>query len=773
MQRYLLFVILFFVCFQAMAKRTAGTWQEYLSYNGAFKIAVSSDKIFCATEGGLFYYDLEDNTINRFGDDIELSDNSISTIAYSDENDVLVIAYSNSNIDLLYDNGDLINLTDIKRKSMDGDKSINNIAFSDNEALLACGFGIVVLNLKKHEIKDTYYIGDGGTTMNINDVETDDDNIYAATDEGIYQADQSDDLANYANWSHVDNISYADNAFSHLVNHAGNIIANYSAGEWSSDKLFILDNGTWKSYNTSISYAYDMQSNGTYLTIAGRNIFYVIDENNTIIGKINSYSFSGNETSEIDPLSLAVDDNGTIWVADDDYDLVKINDDTYEKMTPPGPLSNDMFYLGTNGNDLWIAPGNYTGWKDPEFQRYNEAEGWTYFTNDNYEELDKDEFYNIVSIEVDPSNSKHVYVSSWGGGLLEFLNDEFVQRYYNQNSVLESALPSQPNEPYTWVADMAYDSKGNLWVTNAQCEHNLHKLSSDGTWESFILEDIKNEYNPIGIIVTERDDKWILVSGNGVYVVNDDGDEMKQLAVKTYFNNGDVEIITKMNDVYSIAEDDDGEIWIGTTNGVAVYSSPRRVWTAETFYGTRPSVDMDDGLYHPLLSGKTVTSIAVDGANRKWLGTTGYGVYLVSESGDEQILHFTSDDSPLLSDNILSISINDKTGEVFFGTDEGLVSYQGDATGGEQTYDSAYVYPNPVRETYTGDITVTGLIPNSDVKITDITGNLVYKTTSLGGDITWDGKNLNGHRVKTGVYLIFCNDEDGEETKILKLLFIH
>ena len=149
------------------------------------------------------------------------------------------------------------------------------------------------------------------------------------------------------------------------------------------------------------------------------------------------------------------------------------------------------------------------------------------------------------------------------------------------------------------------------------------------------------------------------------------------------------------------------------------------------------------------------------------------GVYLVSESGEEELLHFTTENSSLLSNNIKAIAINQKNGEVFFGTDEGLISYQGEATGGNDSYSDVYVYPNPVRETYSGNVTITGLIPNTDIKITDISGNLVFKTTSLGGQAIWDGKNLNGNRVKTGVYLVFCNDEYGEETHITKLLFIN
>lgn len=772
MRRFILPALFLLTFFVSQAQREQGSWQDYLSYNNASKVAVASDKVYCLTEGGLFYYDLEDNSVNKLGNSIQLSDFGVSTIAYSDENNALVIVYSNSNIDLLFDNGELVNLSDIKRKSIPGNKNINNICFSGNEAYLACGFGIVVLNLDKQEVKDTYYIGDGGSSMEVNDVETDNNTIFAATNQGIYQADKTDtDLANYANWIHAETIPHSNGTFNHLVYHGGNIIANYAAGEWNMDEMFILNNGTWEPYNSSIRYAFDMQSNGNYLTIAGRNVVFIIDSNHQRIGEIRDYAFTDRTQEDIDPRSAAVSSDGSVWIADHDEVLVRYYSESFEQTLPPGPINNSMYFVGAFNSEIWMAPGGRTGYIRPLWQRFNNN-GWTYFSEETHPELTG--FHNILAIEVDPNDPNHFFVASWGGGLLEYRNDEFVERYYNLNSPLETALPEQPNEPFTRVGGLSFDSNGNLWMTNAECAHNLHKLSPSGDWESFELPEVANRYNVTDIIVNENDDKWILVpSGHDAYVVNKNGDQIKRLLVTTYFSNGTDNITTRMNDVYSIAEDQDGAIWIGSSKGVAVYSNPSRIWSSDNFYATQPGLDLNDGIYHPLLETETVTAIAVDGANRKWLGTQGSGVFLVSETGEAEVLHFTTENSPLLSNNILSIAINQKNGEVFFGTDNGLISYQGEATGGADSYNNVYVYPNPVRETYDGPVTIAGLIKNTDVKITDISGNLVFKTTSFGGQAVWDGTNLNGNRVKTGVYLVFCNDENGAETHITKILFIH
>jgi ligand-binding sensor domain-containing protein len=275
------------------------------------------------------------------------------------------------------------------------------------------------------------------------------------------------------------------------------------------------------------------------------------------------------------------------------------------------------------------------------------------------------------------------------------------------------------------------------------------------------------------IIVTRNNDKWIIVPrGRDVYVVNKDVTRKKYLPVTSYFNNGQQEIVNRMNDVYSIAEDLNGDIWIGTSMGIAVFATPHRVWQEGTYYAYQPSLELGDGIYHPLLETETISAIAVDGANRKWLGTKSSGLYLVSARGDKEISHFTTDNSPLLSNNITSLALHPKTGELFIGTDLGLISYQGDAPEGELSFEQVYVYPNPVRETYHGPVTIKGLMKDADIRITDVAGNLVHKTKSLGSQVVWDGKNLNGRRVSTGVYFIFAADAIGEQTHIAKLLFI-
>ncbi len=777
MQKLILSVFFLVLIFQTQAQRAKSSWQDYLSFTNATQIAVGSDKIYCATEGGLFYYDLQDNSIQKITQSEGLSDVGIETIMYSEENNVLIVAYTNSNIDLIDGSGTISNLTDIKRKQITGDKNINNITFSGNEALLACGFGIVVLNLDKREVKDTYIIGEEGAFLCVNDVEVFEDNIYAATDEGLYVADRnSSNLLDYQSWERIENVPRSSQKFSQLVVHAGVLIANYTPDEYNLDEMYRLNGSNWERYLPDILYLYDIQSNGTYMAATSRSEVYLVDNNHNLLAKINSYTLADETVSPINPRSTGISSDGSVWIADYSNGLVHVSGNNFEAIYPSGPMDNNIFSLYTNGADLWVAPGGRTDawnntWQAPRFQLFRGSE-WTNFTKTQYPELDN--FFDIVCIAADPANPDHIFLGSWGGGLLEFQGNQFLNRYTNKNSPLETALPEKPDDPYVRIGGLDFDSEGNLWITTAESTKSLHKLSSSGEWESFELPEVADEYNIGQVVVTQNNDKWILLPrGHDLYVVDKTGSQKKHLSLISYFNNGTNEIFNRMNDVYSIAEDLEGDIWIGTSKGVAVYSSPSRIWETGSFYASQPSLDLGDGVYHPLLETETVTAIAVDGANRKWVGTKSSGVYLISETGEEELLHFTHENSPLLSNTITTIAINEKTGEVFFGTEEGLISYQGDATGGNDTFENVYVYPNPVRETYDGPVTITGLVEDTDVKITDISGNLVYHTTSLGGDAIWDGKNLNGNRVKTGVYLVFCNDKTGEETRITKLLFIH
>lgn len=320
-------------------------------------------------------------------------------------------------------------------------------------------------------------------------------------------------------------------------------------------------------------------------------------------------------------------------------------------------------------------------------------------------------------------------------------------------------------------------------MTNSGCAKMLKMLEPDGTWHSYNIGSgvVTSGYQNVvaeHLLVDSRGYKWITFpredalnryhlvafTDNGTY--DNLGDDK--------FARVDMNVAAEVNSstVYCIAEDLDGEIWIGTDKGVKVIHFPSKI-----FDGTAHPKNIlleQDGYVSVLFEFEEITAIAVDGANRKWIGTSKAGVFLMSEDGQKQLQHFTAEDHPLFSNQITAISVDPLSGEVFFGTSKGLVSYRGTATGGFVTYEELPVYPNPVRHGYSGPVAVNGLKANSLCKITDASGHLIWQGYSNGGELIWYCVDMFGKRPATGVYYVMCSDnETGKEKIVTKFLFVN
>jgi ligand-binding sensor domain-containing protein len=324
------------------------------------------------------------------------------------------------------------------------------------------------------------------------------------------------------------------------------------------------------------------------------------------------------------------------------------------------------------------------------------------------------------------------------------------------------------------ISDIKFDSDGNMWALSSEVNHPIVVKTKNDTWHSFSMNQ-----NQIGLffddlLIDNYNQKWgILARGNGLFVFNDNNtldnpndDQYKIL--NTNINSGNLPSLQ----TYSLTEDLDGEIWVGTDKGIAVFYDPGAVFSGYNFDAQQILITEGDyGQY--LLSEEKIKCITIDGANRKWVGTEKSGLFLLSEDGQEEIFHFTKNNSPLFSDNIIDIAINHENGEVFIGTIKGLISYRSDATQGIHSQGKTHVFPNPVSESYVGAIAINGLASNANVKITDIAGNLVFETIANGRQAIWDGKNKAGERAATGVYLVFSADLNGDDKVVSKIMFIH
>jgi len=755
-------LLLVLSCQYINAQKPLGTWSSYLPYNQAKRLAISEGKVYCVTEGGLFYYNTTDNSINKIGREDGLSDVGISVIAYSKSADVLLVAYENANLDLIYGN-EIFNISDIKRQAILGDKGIYDVYFIGNYAYLACGFGLVTINLEKREIKETtYFYNTEGAQLRVDAISSFNDTLYCITDEGLFKGSlQGVNLIDFNNWELVDRFSGGTSTLNTIASDDDYIYVNVN-NPVDEDTIYRYNGSKWSVYQWYSS----------------NNIRYLNTKDNQLIivsgFDVDVYSQTGEKIKHYyigSPRFADIDDNDILYVADKIRGLMKIPNG-WEKISlyPEGPAGINVNSIEIENGKLLAVPG---GIGSSMKNLYRNAEVYT-FSENKWRSWKEDSIKDLIQIAIDPDDTTHYFAASWGYGLLEFQNNKLTEVYLDQNSTLRSVIPGQK---FFRLGGICFDHQKNLWVTNSAVENPLSVLKADGTWKSFSLNNELGSMNLGDIITTQQGYKWFILSnGNGLFVYNDNGtidneddDEFKKISVKDENNK----VIT--NDIYSIAEDKDGNIWLGTSQGIVVYYNPGAVFTDDPFYARIIIVPRNDGsdLGDPLLGTETVTSIEVDGANRKWLGTKNAGAFLVSDDGLEQIYSFNVENSPILSNTITDIAINDQTGEVVFGTAKGIISYMNEATEPDDLFRDVYVFPNPVREDYDGDIVISGLIEDTYLKITDLNGNLVAEMKSLGGRAVWDGTNLHNERVHTGVYLVFCSNQDGSLTHVTKLLFIH
>jgi ligand-binding sensor domain-containing protein len=744
------------------AQLAIGDWDTHLSYNEARQVADGIDRIYCGTKNGLFYYHRTDNTVQTLTRVDGLSDQEINTISFSRDLNTLMIGYANGNIDIIQGT-EIYNIPDIKREQITGNKTIHNILFINEYAYLSCGFGIVVINIPKKEIKDTYYIGENGGLINVYDIAFEGTWLYAGTENGVYLADiNNPNLIDYNNWTRITNVPNSHGKFSSVCWFGDKLFANFRPETGSADSLYYYQEGIWHQFQTiESSTIYHVGKSHDRLLVVSNTYVGVYDTDNQKIRHLFANS----------PNHAVLDDDNILWAADRGAGMLfSPNEWTRETIAPNGPLSADAVSIAILDDIVYTVAGSVTsGWNNTfNHAELNTLHGnfWTGTSTVDYRDL--------INLAIDPADKHHVFAASWGYGLLEYRNGELVEAYDETNSTLQTYIQ---DKNFYRLGGIVFDGAGNLWVTNSNVPEPISVRKPDGTWISYDLNG-KLKVNALSrIINTKYNHHWVLCAqGKGLFAFDMNGtldDESDDSYEK--FDVVDVNNKVISNSVFSIAEDNNRNIWVGTDKGIVVYYSPSRVFDEGLFYGQQIIVPRNDGtgLADILLGTEKVTAIAVDGANRKWVGTAKAGVFLFSDDGLETIHHFTSDNSPLLSDNIFEIAIDSKNGTVYFGTEKGLISYKSTAIDGKDNFGDVYVYPNPVREDYQGEIVVTGLVENVNVKITDINGNIVFETTALGGQAIWDGRTFSGNRVRTGVYLIFCTNEDGSQTHITKLLVIN
>jgi hypothetical protein len=738
-----------------------GSWREHLPYQGAQDVTASEQNIYCATPYSLFRINLATKEVERLSKVSGLSETGINTIRYDATGKKLYIAYTNSNIDVLDDKG-IHNIPDLKREAIAGDKNIYQIYPSGNRCYLSTGLGVIVLDADKLEIRDSWLIGNNGGYVKTNGFTEQNSFFYAATEEGLKKTPAGNaNPADFHNWQNLSGSNGLAAAPAKAVVRLSNKVVVVQ-----NDSLFVENGNAW---NLFFANGWPVVS----INVSENRLFVMQRQANgasrvVVLNADGSVSQLLQQPGVISFPKNAISINNEYWVADlfgglshwqgNTPDVYRLNS-PYDIASGSLGFYHDIFYATAGSiNDSWNYQYNRSG-------IFRLADGnWTNYNQYSYPVLDS--LMDFITVTVDPRDES-VWAGSYGGGLLHI-------KANNQLEIFKQASPigGTIGDPASFrVAGLAFDADNNLWIANFGSDHQLHVLKNDGSWRSFTAPFQLNLNAAAQIVIDEAGQKWIASPlGNGLMVF-DDNHTIDQTADDKWrlYRTGSGQGNLPSNEIMSLALDKSGFLWVGTENGVGVIQCPESAFAngCETIW----PVIQEGAFANYLFKGQQVRSIAVDGADRKWMATS-TGAWLIGPDGDKVLAHFTEDNSPLLSNDVKSIAINGATGEVFFATAKGIVSFRGSATEAAETKAKVLVYPNPVPPGFNGTIGIRGLPENSMVKITETNGRLVFQTRSLGGQAIWNGRDYRGQQAASGIYLVLAADETKTEKVVAKIVII-
>ncbi|OYQ36643.1 hypothetical protein CHU92_09625 [Flavobacterium cyanobacteriorum] len=769
----ILFLLLLLAPFAGISQNNR-LWKSYYSYTNIVDLSQSANKVFAAGENAVFFKNLSTAEIKTITSVDGLKTETVTAIHHSTAFNKTLVGNDNGLLLVINSDNSVASRIDIVQEAtvQSNRKRINHIYEHEGKAYISCDFGIAVFNIATLEFGDTFYLGPNGAEVPVRQATVHNGYIYAACGDnaGIRRGlVASPNLNDYNQWE-----MYNFGSWFFITTHNNTLIGG------DSNTIFKFSGPNIFSVVHSFSFAtplLDLRSvNGSLMATVINNV-RVYNEQlqlqasiNIIPGETSPTNFSC-ATILNDQLFIGTQNKGVFATFINNLSIIS-------NITPNGPLRSNIFSLEKSANALWAVFGGYSSFYEPNEAEYGisklTAEGWTSIPYEDIEEKNEgNQVASLSDIVVNPNNENEVYIGSFHNGLVKITGDQVEEVFTplntnsNGNEGLQSLFTSQfPNYRSVRVNGMTYDRQGNLWMLNTRIPKPLKVLRTNGSWVSYSFEGIiantfEGEYGKM--VIDKNGTKWIPSLNDGLIAFNE-GQNDKFIVMKNDSN-------LPSTYVRCVAIDNRNQLWIGTQKGLRVLRGVDRFLT-ENELTTNAIIILEDGLAQELMFEQFITDIKVDGANNKWIGTATAGAFLVSPDGQQTLFHFTKLNSPLPSNNINDIEIDPVTGEVFFATDRGMVSYQGTSTKAEENLNNVYVFPNPVRPGFEGDVNISGLIDKANIKITDIEGNLVFETTSEGGTVLWNTTAFGRYKVASGVYMIFIASEDGSETKVKKVMIV-
>lgn len=765
--RLFLWICITPVLLKAQTDLRIGQWFNQIPYNSGNKITQSDEAVYYATDLAILRIQKSDLSTSKISTIEGLSGSRINAIYYHQEAKALIVAYSDGLIDLMDEDGTSA-IPFIKiYNNLPISKNINSITKRNNNSVfINADFGLLSLNLNSKLIEFTIFTDN----LKINNTLLYNNAYYSATSKGIYVFDLSQGslIEDFANWK-IMNLSNGLNpneSYKQVLIHSNELFV------LERDELFKLNNGNFdlirRIQDFSFVHGY---GEGKDLILSMK---YDFNEETklVILRSTNDWLDIGGDCV-INNLESLQEPSGRTWLADKRSGFRYFEDflNPCAQINIPGPYNINVFDIKSHSDGIYVSSG---GW-DETFTYLYRTDGvftykdksWDYINSLNNSFFKTNNIQDILRSEESKDHSKLFY-ASFQQGLIQF--DRATAEYklfnhLNTNNILGSAVgdPSRVR-----ITGLDFDPKQEvLWIADYLAAKPVVSLDKTGNFKSYRLPG-NTPTNIINITVDNNGYKWLVFrDGLGVF---DEGDPNNpnddRIAI---LNSSNTNITT--NIIYNVTVDIEGDVWVGTAAGPVIFECGSSIFDG-TCKGTRRKVDQN-GIIGYLLESEEVLSLAVDGANRKWIGTRN-GLYVQSPTGEFQIEYFNTENSPLLSNNIFSLAINDVTGEVWIGTDRGIQVYRSNATSAKDNFSEVpLVFPNPVTSSYQGDVAIKGLARDARVKITDLSGRLVYETFANGGQAIWNRKDYLGNEVSSGIYLIFANtvkDFDTSEGVVTKLV---
>jgi len=749
------FFFLFTLFFSWGQTPPVGKWRDHSPFKTLSHVVVLNNVVYGASESGLVSHNLSDNSVSYLTKTDGLSDFGVTCVAKNTQEDLLFVGYANGNIDL-FKNGLILNFPQLMMSSAPGNKSIINAFEAGPLLYLVAPFGVLVFDCEKTEIKNTYVFDNQNFGCFSNDVSILDSLLFVATTKGVFYGSLNENLLNSNNW--VSLPGFSEKNINSIVSFGGRVFFNSSSPSFNEDSVFVVDN--------LVVDFFDLGNTYTKRSLSAHNNHFVVSNYFSVRVFDSSFNLVRNKSS-LNP-SSAVWENDVLWIADKELGLVK-NWDGWKTTSfqKNGYASSFVSSIKTKDSLVLVAPGGVDGSWINLF-----IKDGVWFYKKNWKQIsygDLGSGHDVVSVL--PAENGF-YSGSWGKGLF-FVNNLDSVLFFTENNSSLLSIPGLSSNGVR-VGGLCFDSFNNLWVSNSEVSSPLSVFNGTDSWANFSFGSLVGTETPVKeVLVDVFDQIWLQVRYSGIVVLNTGGtpfdpsdDVYKKLSSAPGLGG------LPSSSVLCLESDLDGEVWVGTDRGLGVFYSPELVFSNQNF-DCSPIVVEQNGVAEELFEDVSISDIVVDGGNRKWVGTSNGGLFLLSEDGTKELLVFLQNNSPLLSNKITAVGIQESSGEVFIGTDKGLVSFRGEASVGSENYSGVYVFPNPVRNNFVGVVTVAGLIRDSVVRFCDISGNVVFETRSSGGMATWDCLLPNGQKAATGVYLVFVSTEEGGSAAAAKFVVVN